>query len=127
MQNIRVAARILRKDRIRLYIIGVGIAKKIADGLSREFAADPGFRIFRVDSEKEMQEAYRLVGEVEELPRFRLDQKEYATDIRWILALAVAVLAGAILCILTVAFHQSQAAGGSVADAEGGQHGLRIS
>ena len=127
VQNIGVAARNLRKDGIRLYIIGVGISQKIADGLSRDFATDPGFRIFRVDSEKEMREAYRLVGEVEELPRFRLNQKEYTTDIRWILALAVRVLAGAILCILTVAFHQSPAAGGSVANAEGGQHGLRIS
>ena len=127
VRNIGVAARNLRKDGIRLYIIGVGISQKIADGLSRDFAADPGFRIFRVDSESEMREAYRLVGEVEELPRFRLNRKEFTTDIRWILALAVMVLAGAILCILNVAFHQSQPAGGSVANAEGGRHGLRIS
>ncbi|MEE8515045.1 MAG: vWA domain-containing protein [Alphaproteobacteria bacterium] len=132
VQNIGVAARNLRKDRIRLYIIGVGIAQKIADGLTREFAADPGFRIFRVDSEHEMREAYRLVGEVEELPRFKLDHKEYTTDIRWILALALVVLATIVLGILNLAFHQSQAAGAqaagrSAANAEGGRNGLRIS
>ncbi len=127
VQNIGVAARNLRKDKIRLYIIGVGIAQKIADGLTRDFAADPGFRIFRVDSEQEMQEAYRLVGEVEELPRFKLDQKEYTTDIRWILALALVVLASIVLGILNVVFHQSQAAPGGAANAEGGRNGLRLS
>ncbi len=132
VQNIGVAARNLRKDGIRLYIIGVGISQKVVDGLTRDFATDPGFRIFRVDSAQEMQEAYRLVGEVEELPRFRLDQKEYTTDIRWILALALVVMASLVLCILNVAFHQShagpaQAAGGIAANAEGGRNGLRIS
>ncbi|MEE8284447.1 MAG: hypothetical protein V3R63_05620 [Alphaproteobacteria bacterium] len=42
-------------------------------------------------------------------------------------ALAVVVLAGAILCILNFAFHQSQAAGQTVAKAEGGRHGLHLS
>jgi len=127
VQNIGVAARNLRKDGIRLYIIAVGISRKVADGLSREFAADPGFRIFRADSEKQMREAYRLVGEVEELPRFRANQKEYTTDIRWILALALVLLTSVLLCILEIAFHQSHAAGGSVGNAQGGRHGLRIS
>lgn len=127
VQNIGVAARNLRKDGIRLYIIGVGISKQIAGDLSREFAADPGFRIFRVDSQEEMREAYRLVGEVEELPRFRLNQKEYAADVRWILAMVLVVFAGIVLTILTVACHQSQAAGGGVADSEGGRHGFRVS
>lgn len=126
VQNIGVAARNLRKDRIRLYIIGVGIAQKIADGLTRDFAADPGFRIFRVDSEQEMREAYRLVGEVEELPRFRLDRKEYTTDIRWILALVLVLLASLVLGLLNFAFHQSQAGSGRAANAEGGRNGLRI-
>lgn len=127
VQNIGVAARNLRKDGIRLYIIAVGISKKIADGLSREFASDPGFRIFRADSEQQMREAYRLVGEVEELPRFRLDQKKYTTDIRWILALALVLLTSVLLCILTLAFQSAQAAGGSVANTEGGRRGLGVS
>ena len=127
VRNIGVAARNLRKDGIRLYIIGVGISKKIVDDLSREFAADPGFRIFRADSEKEMREAYRLVGEVEELPRFKLNQKEYATDVRWILSLALIVLACAVLGIVTVVFHQCHASVGGEAGAQGGRHGLRAS
>ena len=65
--------------------------------------------------------------EVEELPRFKLDQKEFTTDIRWILALALVVLTSMVFCILNVAFHQSQAAGGRASNAERGRNGFRVS
>lgn len=93
LENMGVAIRALRSTGIRLYTFGVGISRSTADELSREFAGDPGFRIFRVDSEADMQEAYRLVAELEESPRYAAGETAYVTDLRWLLALALAALA----------------------------------
>lgn len=116
LENMGVAARNLRGDGIRVYTIGVGISEKIADALSASFAHDPGFRIFNVDSEEEMQEAYRLVAEVEESLPFMLNQKEYENDLRWLVSLALVLIVGILLWVLEVGFHQSpSSAGGAVA------------
>jgi len=127
VENMSGAARQLRGDGIRLYTIGVGISEKVVDSLSREFADDPGFRIFRVDSEEEMAEAYRLVAEVEESPLFSIGEREFETDLRWILSLALGVIAGMIFWVLEVAFHQSQIADLDRGSRERRRHGLRFS
>jgi len=127
VENMSGAARRLRGDGIRLYTIGVGISEKVVDSLSREFADDPGFRIFRVDSEEEMAEAYRLVAEVEESPLFSIGEREFETDLRWILSLALGVLAGMIFWVLELAFHQSQIADLDRGSRERRGHGLRFS
>ncbi|NNC78108.1 MAG: VWA domain-containing protein [Woeseiaceae bacterium] len=90
-ENMGVAIRALRDKDIRLYTIGVGIAESVVQKLSDEFAGDTGFRIFRVDSEQEMQEAYQLVAELEESPRFSSGERIYVTDLRWLLALLLAI------------------------------------
>ena len=89
LENMGVAIRALRADGIRLYTIGVGIAESIVERLTREFAGDPGFRIFRADSEQEMQEVYRLVADLEEAPRYAEGERAYVTDLRWLLALVL--------------------------------------
>ncbi|MBT8100329.1 MAG: VWA domain-containing protein, partial [Gammaproteobacteria bacterium] len=96
-ENLGLAIRNLRGQDIRLYMIGVGIAESVAGKLSDEFAGDTGFRIFRVDSEREMQEAYQLVAALEESPRYSGGERAYLTDLRWVLALLMAPLAVAAL------------------------------
>lgn len=91
-ENMGVAIRALRNKDIRLYTIGVGIAASVVQKLSDEFAGDTGFRIFRVDSEQEMQEAYQLVAELEESPRFSRGERTYVMDLRWLLALLLAII-----------------------------------
>jgi len=110
IENMGVAARNLRNDGIRMYTIGVGISKQIADNLAQKFIHDPGFKIFHVDSENEMQEAYRLVAEVEESLPFELTKKEYENDLRWLVSLCIAVAAGFIFMLIEINFHQSQTA-----------------
>ena len=90
-ENMGVAIRALRDKDIRLYTIGVGIAESVVQNLSDKFAGDTGFRIFRVDSEQEMQEAYQLVAQLEESPRFSSGERTYVTDLRWLLALLLAI------------------------------------
>jgi hypothetical protein len=111
IENMGVASRNLRIDGIRLYTIGVGISEQIAENLSQKFSHDPGFRIFHVDSEEEMLEAYKLVAEVEESLPFELNQREYENDLRWFLSLCLVIAAGLFFWILEVGFHQSQVAG----------------
>ncbi len=92
LENMGRAIRELREADIRLYTFGVGISETIVDKLAGEFAGDPGFRIFHVDSDEEMQEAYRLVAELEESPRFTQAENTYVTDLRWMLASALLLL-----------------------------------
>lgn len=106
LENMAQAARQVRAAGIRLYTIGVGISQKITDALSQEFANDPGFRIFRVDSQEEMEEAYRLVTEVEESPLFAGDSG-FRTELRWVLALVLGGIAALIFGVLEAVFHQS--------------------
>ena len=110
IENMGVAARNLRNDGIRVYTIGVGISEQVANNLAQKFLHDPGFRIFHVDSEAEMQEAYRLVAEVEESLPFELNKNEYVNDLRWFVALCLVIAAGLFFWTLEVEFHQSQAA-----------------
>jgi len=127
IENIGAAARNLRGDGIRLYIIGVGISESVTDKLSQNFSADPGFRIFHVDSEEQMQEAYRLVAEVEESLPFEMNQKEYENDLRWLLSLLLVIIAGLIFWLLESGFHQSQTTNAGIKLAKGRRRGIWVS
>lgn len=107
LENMGTAIRGLRANGIRLYTIGVGISEKIVDRLSREFADDSGFRIFRVDSEEEMREAYRLISELEESPQVLREELAYETDVSWLLAVALVLIGTVGLCFLELSFHHS--------------------
>ncbi len=107
-ENMGLAIRALRADGIRLYTIGVGISEAIVRRLTDEFAGDPGFRIFHVDSEDEMQEAYRLVAELEEAPQYAESEQAYVTDLRWLLALVLVPLALLALWLIEVRLHRSE-------------------
>jgi hypothetical protein len=102
LENMGLAIHELRAAGIRLYTFGVGISESVVEKLAGEFAGDGGFRIFNVDSEEEMEEAYRLVSELEESPTYTRSETSYVTDLRWLLALALAVLGTAALWLLEI-------------------------
>ena len=85
----------------------VGISEIIVARLSEEFANDPGFRIFYVDSEQEMQEAYDLVSELEESPIYLSEEQEFIADLRWVIALLVVVMGVMMIFFSETLFHQS--------------------
>lgn len=124
LENLGSAVRKLRENGIRLYTIGVGVAEEIIDKLSREFAHDPGFRIFQVDSEEEMREAYRLVGEVEESSLFTRTETNFRTNLRWILALFAVLAAAVMVWIDQTTFHQSVSIYPRTDTGKQGQHGV---
>jgi Ca-activated chloride channel family protein len=126
VENMTGGARRLRADGVRVYTIGVGISQRIVDGLSQQFANDPGFRIFRVDSEAEMQEAYRLIAEVEESPLF-LGETAFLTDLRWLLALALGLITALVLGVREAAFHQSEIRDPDLERAPREPHGFQFS
>jgi hypothetical protein len=117
IENMRLAIRNLRDNGIRLYAVGVGISESIASKLAQDFADDPGFRIFRADSEEEMRDAYRLVSELEEAPRILSEESAFVTDLRGIMALALAIFSAVALWLLETRLHRTQVAGTS---ADGG-------
>jgi len=108
MENMGIAIRTIRSNDIRLYIIGVGISEVIVEKLSVEFAGDLGFRIFHVDSAEEMQEAYDLVSELEESPRYSSEEQEFITDIRWIIALFLVIISTIVIFVAETFLHQSR-------------------
>ena len=107
LENMGIAIRTIRNNDIRLYIIGVGISEVIVEKLSVEFTGDLGFRIFHVDSEEEMQEAYGLVSELEESPRYVSEEQEFITDVRWIIALFLVFISTIVIFIAETYYHQS--------------------
>lgn len=107
ISNLGAAVRRLRDNGIRLYTIGVGVDEEIVNNLSRQFASDPGFRIFNVASEEEMKEAYRVVGEVEASSLFTRTATNFRTSLRWLLALVVLLAAAIMVWIDQTTFHQS--------------------
>jgi hypothetical protein len=107
LENMGIAIRSLRSNDIRLYTIGVGISEIIVDKLSEEFRGDAGFRIFHVESEEEMQEAYDLVSELEESPQYTREEQQYVSDLRWILALFLVFASIGIFWLSETIFHQS--------------------
>jgi Ca-activated chloride channel family protein len=125
MENMVQGAERVRAAGIRLYTIAVGISQRIADGLTQQFVNDPGFRIFRVESRQEMEEAYRLIAEVEESPLF-VSETGYRTEVRWMLALAAGLISALVLWLLEAGFHQSRVADPEIAPAER-RHGFRFS
>lgn len=126
VENMAQAAKQVRAAGIRLYTIGVGISQRIADGLTQQFADDPGFRIFRVDSQEEMAEAYRLVAEVEESPLF-VSETGFRSQLRWLLALALGLIGALVFWALEVSFHQSAVRDRNVETAQPRRYGLRFS
>jgi hypothetical protein len=127
VENMGAAVRNLRKDGIRIYTIGVGMSEEIVERLSKDFEDDPGFRIFRADSEIEIQEAYRLIGNLEESPLSQVDQREFETDLRWFLSLFLAVIGGAAILALETGFHQTSPGRSTVQERGRGEHALRAS
>lgn len=107
VENMGSAIRALRGDGIRLYTIGVGVSRSIVDQLNAEFADDPGFRIFRADSEMEMQQAFRLVAELEEAPQYADEEMAYLVELRWLIALLLAATAVLIFWLLEIRMHRS--------------------
>jgi len=108
METMSLAVRNLRAEGIRLYVIGVGISELIVERFAGEFAGDAGFRIFRVDSDDEMEVAYNLVSELEESPAYANEDNVFTTDIRWLLALLLFGISAVILCAVEILFHQSR-------------------
>lgn len=107
LENMGLAIRMTREAGIRLYTIGVGISEIIVARLSEEFSGDPGFKIFHVDSEQEMQDAYDLVSELEESPLYTTEEQEFVTDLRWFFALIVALLGVVVIFSNETLFHKS--------------------
>lgn len=110
LENMGLAIRSLRAGGIRLYTIGVGISEKIVEKLTQEFAGDPGFRMFRADSEEEMNDAYRLVAELEESPQYSSEENLFITDLRWILALSIVILASLLIWFFESRLHHTRLA-----------------
>jgi hypothetical protein len=108
LENMGFAIRALRSDGIRLYTIGVGISESVVDKLTAEFSADPGFRIFRADSDAEMQEAYTLVSDLEESPQIAQRENAYVTDLRPLLALLLVLISLLLLWLLEIRWHRSE-------------------
>ena len=107
VENMGSAIRGLRSKGIRLYTIGVGVAESIVNQLDKEFVNDPGFRIFHADSEVEMQEAFRLVAELEGAPQYAEAEMAYVTELRWLIALLLAPLAVLMFWLLEIRMHRS--------------------
>ena len=107
LENLGRGVRNLRKAGIRLYILGVGIPDDILAKISQEFSGDPGFRIFRADSEQDMEEAYRVVSEIEESPQLVDETRVFETDLRGPLSILLAILSVILLIINEMMFHQT--------------------
>jgi hypothetical protein len=60
-----------------------------------------------------MQEAYRLVSEVEESSQFAGEEKIFETDLRWLLALLLVFIAGISVLVNETVFHESVSAAGA--------------
>jgi hypothetical protein len=107
LENMGLAIRMLRSNGIRLYTIGVGISEIIVEKLSNEFTGDPGFRIFHVESEEEMQEAYDLVSTLEESSIYASEEQEFITDMRWVVAIFLVFISAIVIWLAETIFHQS--------------------
>jgi len=107
LENLGRGVRSLRKSGIRLYTLGVGIPDDILAKISQEFAGDPGFRIFRADSEEEMNQAYLLVSEIEESPQFVDETRLFETDMRGLLSIVLTIVSVILLGLNEIAFHHT--------------------
>lgn len=110
LENIGAAVSDLRQSGIRLYVIGVGISEQVIETLSGQFDDDPGFRIFRAASEREMEEAYEIVGSVEVSPTLAGMERTYRTDLGWVFALAVVAMSIVLFWLSETRFHTTVAA-----------------
>jgi hypothetical protein len=107
IDNMINAIRAVREADIRLYTIGVGMSEETVSLLAQAFASDEGFRIFRVDNEEEMEEAYFVIGDVEESAEFTDEERYTEMDLRWIIALFLIFVSLFVIWINEVVLHQS--------------------
>ena len=106
VDSVEAAIRQIRNDDINLYIIGTGVPEEIIEKLSEDFADDDGFRIFHVDSEAEMAQAYYLVGNIEESDTYAIDER-FETNIRWLIAIILTLFAIIAIWALEIPLHRS--------------------
>ena len=123
LENLGTAVRSLRNADIRLYTIGVGISDEIIAALSDEFSQDAGFRIFRVDSKEEMEEAYLLVGEVEASPQFAGEDKTFHSDLLWLFSLILVVFSVIVFWFSETKLQQTISSGQDVRSAQKHRYG----
>jgi hypothetical protein len=110
LENLGRGVRSLLKAGIRLYTLGISIPDETLEKIAQAFADDPGFRIFRADSEQEMEQAYRLVSEIEESPMLENEAMLFETDLRGVLSILLALLAVILLGANEILFHQTLSA-----------------
>lgn len=108
VESVESAIRSLRNEDINLYIIGTGVPEDIIDELTQEFKDDDGFKIFHVDSEAEMEQAYYLIGNIEESDSFEIGER-FETNIRWLIALILLVITVMSVWALEGPLHRSSA------------------
>jgi hypothetical protein len=107
VEAVEQAIKDIRDEDIHLYIIGTGVPEDIVEKLTEEFADDEGFRIFHVDSEAEMAQAYYLIGNIEESETFAINER-FETNVRWLVALVLTILSVFIIWALEVPLLRSR-------------------
>jgi hypothetical protein len=107
IDNMMQAIREVREADIRLYTIGVGMSEETVALLAQAFENDKGFRIFRVDNEDEMEEAYFVIGDVEGSAEFTDEERYTELDLRWIISLVLVFISLLVIWINEIIFHQS--------------------
>jgi hypothetical protein len=107
LEAVEASIKELRSNAINVYIIGTGVPEDIVEKLTKEFSDDNGFRIFHVDSEAEMAQAYYLIGNIEESESFAINEK-FETNIRWIIALFMTFVTSIVIWVLEIPLHRSR-------------------
>jgi len=107
LEAVEASIRELRNNDINIYIVGTGVPEDIVEKLTKDFSDDNGFKIFHVDSQAEMAQAYYLIGNIEESESFAIDEK-FETNIRWIIALIMTVITSIIIWALEIPLHRSR-------------------
>lgn len=108
MEALVQAVRQLRADDISIYVIGTGIPEDIVKQLSDMFIDDMGFKIFRAESQAEINQAYYHVGNFEESTYDT--KKTFTTNLRWLVSAILIFITIIIVWLLDVALHSSQSA-----------------
>ena len=104
---VEASIRELLRDDINIYIIGTGVSEDIVEKFTDEFVDNNGFRIFHVDSQAEMAQAYYLISSIEESESFSIDER-FETNIRWIVAIIMTVFSSFIIWVFEIPLHRSR-------------------
>ncbi|MGY8814815.1 MAG: vWA domain-containing protein [Gammaproteobacteria bacterium] len=107
LEAVEASIKELRSNGINIYIIGTGVPEDIVEKLTKEFSDDNGFRIFHVDSQAEMAQAYYLIASIEESEFFAIDEK-FETNIRWMIALFMTLFTIVVIWVLEIPLHRSR-------------------